>query len=93
MAEHCLATHTKYDPSTDDFNCPECGAKAGDFAIDEPVDDVAKDCERLHNGDYLRCYKCGFNTTGRAFAQRLTKKNSLVPCEHCKGRGMVKRTP
>lgn len=49
------------------------------------------DCDGNHEQDELHCYKCGYRTTGRAFAQACVKKADLVPCECCKGKGFVPR--
>lgn len=84
---HCESKHTKYQPSGKEFCCPKCGAKAGDFCIDEGFGD--DDCEDLHEDDYLRCYECGYEVSGRNFAASVVKKNNLVKCPCCRGAGYV----
>lgn len=86
---HCEAKHTTYNPSLDEWKCPECQAPVGEFAIDEPAEGSSEDCERLHNKDYLHCYKCGYGVVGSKFATRIAKSKNLVPCPTCKGHGVV----
>ena len=88
----CVAKHTKYQPALADFVCPKCGVRLyvdGSDAHDS--DDREVDCDGNHEQDELHCYKCGYRTTGRAFAQACVKKADLVPCECCKGKGFVPR--
>lgn len=92
----CIAKPVKYEPSQEEFKCPNCGAPSGEFYIDDSECDP--ECERLHDTDYLRCagkkngYPCGYETSGKAFSAMLVKKNSMVKCEHCNGKGMVKKS-
>lgn len=89
----CEQQHARYDPPIAEFNCPKCGAKAGDLCVDEPVggwdDPDHAECEKLHDKDQLTCLKCNYRTTGKALAALLMKKRNLVPCPHCKGKGVV----
>jgi DNA-directed RNA polymerase subunit RPC12/RpoP len=89
----CGFKHTKYQPTDAEFNCPKCGAKVGDFCVDEGPN---MPCPDLHDEDSLVCYgKDGkgcrgqYYVSGKAFAAMVLKKNDLVPCEHCKGKGFV----
>lgn len=87
---NCTAKHTKYDPISEDFVCPACGAKEkGAFVIDTSQEDAHEECLRLHSHDRLFCYKCKYETTGTRFANSITKRKNLVPCPTCKGHGMV----
>lgn len=90
----CDAKHTKYQPSDEEFCCPKCGAKCGEFCVD---DGPNLDCPLIHDDDHLACYgkrkvaSCpdGYGTSGKAFAAALQRKKGLVPCSHCKGKGLV----
>lgn len=89
----CSAKHTKYNPSGAEWKCPKCSKTALDpdgFFNDEPASDAQGDCPALHEHDALRCYSCGYGTTGKAFAARLQKAANMVPCPTCKGHGLVK---
>lgn len=82
----CTAKHTKYQPTAEDWRCPKCGATDGKFCID---DGPNMDCEAFHEDDLCVCYACGHEVGGKAFAARIQKAKSLVPCPHCKGVGLV----
>lgn len=86
----CPHKHTKYQPTDAEWRCPKCGAtdKQG-FVINEGPSDG--DCALLHGDDGLRCFGCGYEMTGMAFATYLVRKNSLVPCPACNGKGLVKK--
>lgn len=83
----CRETHTQYQPTISEWNCPKCGAKAGHFAIE---DSSNYDCDDLHPEDMLLCGKCGYGMSGRAFAKKCADAKSLVTCAHCKGKGLVR---
>ena len=61
------------------------------FAIDDTDPDCNPDCALLHNNDVLHCYNCDYETTGRVFVNKLKKKQGLIKCPHCKGKGVVKQ--
>lgn len=89
----CTFKHTKYQPTDEEFHCPKCKAPGGDFCVD---DGPNLECDLLHDEDILNCYGKGgagcpaeYGITGKAFAAALVKKNNLVPCKHCKGKGLV----
>jgi hypothetical protein len=92
---NCTAKHTKYQPTEEEMRCPKCGAGLGDFCVDESAPGADEDCGLLHVEDILICY--GPNGAGcdwagasaQAFASRIAKAKSLVPCSHCKGKGLV----
>lgn len=89
----CQHKHTKYQPTNEEWRCPRCGATAEQgFIIYESINDMDNiECELLHPEDYLHCGKCGLDTSGKAFAAFVVKKNSLVVCPTCKGKGMVNK--
>lgn len=86
---NCEAKHTKYQPTDEEFNCPKCGAKVGDFYKEDPVGH--EECELLHDEDNLCCAQCGYGCSGKAFAARIVKEKSMVKCPMCSGKGMVKQ--
>jgi transcription initiation factor TFIIIB Brf1 subunit/transcription initiation factor TFIIB len=92
----CKFKHTKYEPTEEEFMCPKCGAKVGHFCIDEGPN---MDCDQLHDEDNIVCYgvdgkgcPAEYGTTGKKFVAWLLKKNDMVPCECCKGKGFVRST-
>lgn len=85
----CEAKHCKYQPTNEEFHCPKCGAKMGDFCIDEPDRSADSNCKLLHNSDFLLCYTCKYSATGKDFSAAIVKKKNLIPCPHCKGKGFV----
>jgi hypothetical protein len=94
----CNAKHTKYQPTEAEFCCPKCDAKVGDLCIDEPDGEANPLCPDLHEGDGVACYgKNGkgcparYGASGKTFAALIAKKNDLVPCECCKGKGFMPR--
>lgn len=91
----CGYKHTKYQPTDEEWRCPKCGAgfedKSGGFVIWDGVSDNEEgECQLLHVDDYLKCQKCGYDCQGKDFAAYVVKKNSLVSCPCCKGKGFVK---
>lgn len=89
----CEFKHTKYQPTTDEFVCPKCGASCGGFGVD---DSPNYDCPLIHVDDGLVCYgKDGkgcpsqYGVSGQGFATMLVKRKNLKPCPHCKGKGYV----
>lgn len=86
----CLAKHVTFEPPAKEWVCPKCRAKAGDFCVDELQEDADWECPLLHPDDYIKCMKCGFETSGRSFSARIKKKLNMVPCPACKGKGHVK---
>lgn len=89
----CPHKHTKYQPTDEEWRCPKCGATAQEgFIIYESINDMDTiECELLHPEDFLFCEKCNLETSGKAFAAFVVKKNSLVICPTCKGKGMVNK--
>lgn len=90
----CAGEHTPYQPNDKEFQCPDCGATPDSdkgFYTDEPDEAANTECGKMHLHDGLRCYGCNYESSGRAFAAKLQKKHDLVPCSHCKGKGLVPR--
>lgn len=92
----CDGKHTKYQPTEAQWKCPKCGAGSAlgssggnTFIINDTEKGANQDCTILHVGDALAC-DCGYTTSGKAFAARLQKAASMVPCPTCKGHGLVK---
>jgi len=88
----CGAKHAKPQIPYEAWKCPKCGALADSeraFVIQD-TDETASDlCTLLHAADEIGCDNCGFGSSGAALARRYAKESGLVPCEHCKGKGMV----
>lgn len=79
----CSGKHSTYQPSRDEWTCPECNAGIGTFCIDmsDPLSD--DNCELMHDADELYCMGCQYCTTGKRFSALVVKRNSLVPCPDC----------
>lgn len=86
---NCVAKHVKYEPKDEEWTCPKCGSGIDSFVIEECDSESDDVCMRLHDKDFLKC-ECGYSTSGRAFSNLVVRKNSLVPCPHCKGKGFVR---
>jgi ribosomal protein S27AE len=96
----CTAKHTKYQPNPDEWKCPKCGTgvesadyrgqMADGWIIQDSAED-SDDCELNHSADTIGCGKCGYECSGETFARQLQKAANMVPCEHCKGTGLVKK--
>lgn len=87
----CGYKHTKYNPTDEEFLCPKCGSS--EFFIDEgPGVDALSGvaCELLHDEDVICCYDCGHTISGKKFANMVLKKEKLIKCPHCKGKGYIK---
>jgi hypothetical protein len=83
----CEAKHTKYQPTNDEWHCPNCGGDNDVFWIEENFG--SDDCDLLHNEDVAVCVSCGLTVTGKVFASKLQKKHALVSCPCCKGKGLI----
>lgn len=83
----CTVRHTKYQPSDDEFECPNCGVSAPGFFINDYVGD--DDCDKLHKDDELACESCGYTCFGESFARRKIRENGLTTCPCCNGKGLV----
>ena len=94
MSKSCLTKPTKYQPTDEEFNCPKCGAGVPIFHIDESA--CHDDCTKVHDSDTLRCDACyrdgrDYDASGKAFAAGVVKRNGLVVCVRCAGKGVVKK--
>ena len=87
----CVAKHTVPQVPTRHFNCPNCGAKVGDWCIDLAAVGAHDDCTLLHVEDELYCSKCQYGTYGKQFAAHYAKQQGLTKCPHCRGTGVVKK--
>lgn len=86
---NCLAKHTVYQPSDDEWKCPQCGGDNSVFTINESVENASEDCALVHEQDSVTCTKCGLDWSGKKITDLLMKKANLVPCPCCKGKGVV----
>lgn len=92
--EKCLEKHTSIQIPDDEWVCPKCGVgpegkRGKDGFIIEDGPNLS--CNLLHNNDELWCGCCEYRTSGKTLAAQYIKKNNLVTCPHCKGKGLVKR--
>lgn len=85
----CKKKHVAYQPTDEEFNCPKCGTKCGDFHLIIQFDDSDMDCDLIHADDYIECDGCGFSISASRFAKDIQITKNLVPCGHCKGTGLV----
>jgi hypothetical protein len=85
----CNRKHTKYQPTDEQWRCPNCGAGNESFYIDN--DDSASDCGLLHVDDTIVC-DCGQIWSGKQLAQIMRRiyKNGVKRCPHCNGTGWTK---
>ncbi len=83
----CKGKHVKYEPTDEEWCCPKCRSGNNYFTVWPDVDD----CDKLHNKDYCSCIRCGYECSGKEVSDFFIKKNSMVPCPCCKGKGMVKK--
>jgi Zn finger protein HypA/HybF involved in hydrogenase expression len=84
----CKASHTAYQPHTsDEWICPECGGP--NMVVDEVADDIADDCDLIHEDDLIICPDCGYGDFGKMVTKRLQKLANLVTCPYCKGKGVI----
>lgn len=87
----CNGKHTKTNIPTEDFNCPNCGQKAGNFYIHESGIDADPDCLLLHKDDSLFCSECELNISGQKFWTKWQEEGNIEVCPCCKGRGFVSK--
>ena len=82
----CTAKHTRFQPSGDQWKCPNCGSDNSGVESMFYIDDSPSwDCELLHDEDYVICVKCRSSWTGKRLATVLVKILSLEKCPHRKG--------
>lgn len=96
----CAATHTKFQPTDEQWKCPRCGTgteyeedgQTRDGMIVMDADETCdSDCILLHSKDLVACMRCGGEWTGKRLAALLQRKANLAPCGHCNGTGLVPR--
>ena len=90
MKDECTGKHTKFQPTEEQWSCPQCGGGPDVFFIDYYADDSYPECGLLHSDDYVICTTCAKSWSGREVSKKLRKKASLVPCPHCNGTGFAK---
>jgi DNA-directed RNA polymerase subunit RPC12/RpoP len=86
----CMAKHTKYQPTDEEWKCPKCGSDNEHFYIEGFTEGSDDDCDLLHDKDEIGCDNCGHGISGKLFASRLQRKHNLITCPHCKGKGLIK---
>jgi hypothetical protein len=88
----CKIKHTLYQPLDENWVCPKCGCGPDVFYIDESPVDSDEGCLLLHDDDAIRCDACESGWSGKAVAKLMQKRDDVVPCPCCKGKGTVPRT-
>ena len=83
----CPAKHTAYQPEGEDWKCPNCGADAEYFTIEDYPENIDLSCGLIHTDDDCYCRKCERSFSGATVAKRLMKQKNLVTCLCCKGKG------
>lgn len=83
----CNSSHTKYQPTDEEWRCPKCGEDNKSFYIEESFG--LEYCVKLHNDDRIVCFECDNEITGKEFAASIQERKNLVTCPHCKGSGLV----
>lgn len=86
MTTKCSLKHTKFQPTDDQWACPQCGARLPHFTIENSSN---FDCELLHPDDEVLCEKCDVTYSGKEVATGISRKLSLVTCPMCRGTGHV----
>jgi hypothetical protein len=71
-----------------EWECPKCGEKE-EFYIDEIYDCGNAECEKEHDQDIVRCYKCDTAWTLKTIINKWKKKKNMILCPHCKGTGYI----
>ena len=84
----CKRKHVKYEPTEEDWRCPKCHKGCESFTLDSELSDG--ECELLHEDDTVQCFECGYTSTGKKISALFAKKNNVVTCPCCKGKGWVK---
>lgn len=83
---------TQYQVPDEDWACPKCG-ETEDFFLDTPeiVDSTADD-SLMYEDDYIVCYRCGYEATGKSYAALMQKRANMVRCPMCRGKGLVPKS-
>lgn len=85
----CPAKHTVFQPTDEQWRCPDCGADNSHFVIEMGDQTAEESCEKLHQLDEVYCHTCDDGWSGKAVATKLMKKANRVPCPTCKGCGTI----
>lgn len=89
----CKAAHTAYQPSEEEWFCPECRRKRSgsasriEFTVFKYAVDSDPDCGLLHEYDEIHCIDCGYTTCGTTLAREKQEASKKIECPHCKGTG------
>jgi len=86
---HCVAKHTKFQPTSAQWYCPSCGADSSNFIVEDIAENAHSACEALHQEDAVWCSACQKGGSGNKIANQMAKKLKLKPCPCCKGHGFV----
>jgi len=86
----CSRKHTVPQIPDEYWKCSKCG-EVDNFVLEPPegMEDKDEDCPLLHDDDDCVCYSCGNATTAKRFAASFAKKNDLVACPCCAGKGLL----
>lgn len=88
--ETCNAKHVIFQPNDEQWKCPKCSSDADNgFVIYSSQEDADSDCGLIHPNDEIQCDNCGSLWYGTKLSSILAKKNNVVPCPTCKGKGCV----
>ena len=88
MTKTCTRKHTKYQhPDDEPWVCPKCGSDT--FALDSDSDEA---CDLIHNNDWVNCYECDYGASATEFSKLMMRKQNMIECPCCKGKGVVKKT-
>lgn len=71
-AEKNSLEHTEYEPSLDEWKCPNCGRVTPVFYLASEI----HFCDRMHKDDEIRCTKCNLKWTGEEIAKIMAAKKS-----------------
>lgn len=88
----CSAKHTAFQPTADQWKCPQCGSGNDSFYIEEPDATAIEGCDRLHEQDEVCCNGCGYGASGKMLAKKMMKVHNREICPHCKGEGTVAKS-
>jgi hypothetical protein len=96
MNKDCMVKHTAYQPTEDKWLCPKCGAggttpESEGMVISSSADDATGDCVLLHPDDEVECMACGYAWSGRSLASALKKRDNVITCPTCSGKGTVQK--
>ncbi len=88
----CSGKHTSYQPTDDEWKCPECGADNQYFYIDFANYD---DCDLLHVDDVVTCcspHCVDENGESKVWSGKdmaMIMQAGRIKCSCCKGTGYV----